>query len=145
MKYGKKLTEKEIEAFLKGNQLGTLAFAGKRPYAIPMGYIYRKGVLFFGFSKSGKNRKIDCVGKSKRVCFTICKPRKDTPNMKIPCTSLVIEGSLEVVKNRVYYGFPAEPFPDSQMYRLKVSKIGALKCNRKPCELFVQKKTQEKQ
>lgn len=61
--------------------------AGAQPYALPMDYL--------------KN--------SSTICFTICKPRWETENLKIPCTSIVIEGSLEEIKNRAYYGITVPP------------------------------------
>ena len=38
----KNLTQKEIEKFLKNNQHGILSMAGDKPYALPMGYMYKR-------------------------------------------------------------------------------------------------------
>lgn len=139
MGYGEKLTKSEIENFLKTNRHGILAFSGDKPYALPMGYMYRKGTIILAFAFDKKSRKREYLEKSKRVCFTICKPRWQTPQLKVPCTSLVVEGTLKVLKNRVSYGLKAKPIENIQTYKLAISKIGARKCNRKPCELFVKK------
>jgi hypothetical protein len=52
---------------------------------------------------------MDYLKNSSTICFTICKPRWETENLKIPCTSIVIEGSLEEIKNRAYYGITVPP------------------------------------
>lgn len=134
----KKLTKEETERFIKNNRHGILAFAGNKPYALPMGYFYKRKTILLGLVATG--RKMKDLKQSKNICFTICKPRWETPKMKVPCTSLVVEGALEELTNRSYYGFKKEAPPNVQVYKIKVSKMGARKCNRKPCELFAVKK-----
>jgi hypothetical protein len=138
MAYFKKLTKNEIDKFLKNNQHGMLSMAGDKPYALPMGYIYRRKTILLGLVTTG--RKMKYLKKSKNICFTICKPRWFTPKLKIPCTTLVIEGSLEEIKNRSYYGLKTNIPKTVQSYKIKVAKMGARKCNRKPCELLAKKK-----
>lgn len=138
MAYGKKLTKNETDTFLKNNQHGILSMAGDKPYALPMGYTYRRKTILLGLVTTG--RKMKYLKERKKVCFTICKPRWETPKLKIPCTSLIIEGSLAEVKNRSYYGFKSKISDKVQLYKMKVAKTGARKCNRKPCELFTNKK-----
>ena len=128
------LTDAEREEFLKENLYGILAFSSDKPYNIPMGYYYRKGALLLKFSIPG--RKVDCYRKSPSVCFTICKPRWQILGLKKPCTTAVVEGQLEEVVDRAYYGFEASH--DHIIFRIKVDKLSARKCTNEPCELFAQ-------
>jgi len=137
----KKLTKSEIDRFLQNNQHGILALAGDKPYALPMGYLYRRKAILLGLATAGSmvttGRKMDCLTKSKQVCFTVCKPRWYDARLKTPCTTLVIEGSLEEVKNRTYYGIRKIPHTvQLKLYKLKVAEMGARKCKRKPRELL---------
>lgn len=130
----KKLTQNEVDKFFKNNRHGILSMAGDQPYALPIAYLYKRKTVILGMLRTG--RKMKYFKKSKNICFTICKPRWEVPNLKNPCTTLVIEGSLEQVNNKSYYGLKM-PIPEnSQLYKIKVSKLGARKCNRKPCELL---------
>jgi len=138
MAYSKNLTKNEIEKFLKNNKHGILSMAGDKPYALPMGYMYKRKSILLGLVTTGRKKKY--LKKSKNICFTICKPRWYVDKLKDPCTTLVIEGSLEEIKNRSYYGLKMEIPKTVQTYKIKVAKMGARKCNRKPCELFAKKK-----
>ena len=140
----KNLTKKEIEKFLKNNQHGILSMAGDKPYALPMGYMYKRKNILLGLAVTGSmittGRKMNYLKKSKNICFTICKPRWYVEKLKDPCTTLVIEGSLEEVKNKSYYGVKNIPEDiELKLYKIKVAKMGARKCNRKPCELLANK------
>jgi len=134
----KNLTKNEIDTFLKNNQHGILSMAGDKPYGLPMGYMYRRKTILLGLVTTG--RKMRYLKKSKNICYTICMPRWLTPKLKIPCTTLVIEGSLEELKDRSYYGLKTAIPKTVQSYKLKVVKMGARKCNRKPCELLAKKR-----
>jgi len=141
----KNLTKNEIEKFLKDNQHGILSMGGDKPYALPMGYMYRRKAILLGLATTGgmvtTGRKMKYLKKSKNICFTICKPRWYVDKLKEPCTTLVIEGSLEEIKNRSYYGIKNIPQDiELKLYKIKVAKMGARKCNRKPCELLASKK-----
>ena len=141
----KTLTKNEIDKFLKNNKHGILSMAGNKPYALPMGYLYRRKTILLGLAADGSmvttGRKMKCLKKSKNVCFTICKPRWYVDKLKNPCTTLVIEGSLEEIKNRSYYSIKNIPEGiNLKLFKLKVAKMGARKCNRKPCELLAKKK-----
>ena len=140
----KNLTKREIDKFLKNNQHGILSMAGDKPYALPMGYMYRRKTILLGLATTGgmvtAGKKMKYLKKSKNICFTICKPRWYVEKLKVPCTTLVIEGTLEEIKNRSYYGL--KKIPENiklKLYKIKVSKLGARKCNRKPCELLASK------
>ena len=141
----KTLTKNEIDKFLKNNKHGILSMAGNKPYALPMGYLYRRKTILLGLAADGSmvttGRKMKCLKKGKNVCFTICKPRWYVDKLKNPCTTLVIEGSLEEIKNRSYYSIKNIPEGiNLKLFKLKVAKMGARKCNRKPCELLAKKK-----
>jgi len=142
MAYPKReLTDAEREEFLKENQHGMLAFAGEEPYAVPMGYGYKKGTVLLGFATGG--RKMDCFQGSPKVCFTVCKPRWYTPDLKESCTSVILEGELEEVTDFAHYGIAEiAPRPPGEFqpkrYRIKVSKLGTRKCLQTPCELFAE-------
>jgi len=129
------LSKKEIEKFLKDNQYGILSMGAKQPYALPMGYKYLRRTLILGITDCG--RKMKYLNENKRVCFTICKPRWETKDLKVPCTSVVIEGELQEVKNKSYYGIKKSLPSGLKLFKIKTSTIGARKCNRKPCELFL--------
>lgn len=101
------LTPAEIDAFIKDNQWGSLAFTGDDPYAIPVAYRYVKGDVLLGLTSTG--RKMDYLKASRNVCFVICKPRWQTPDYKESCTSVIIEGELEEVTDISYYGLGALP------------------------------------
>jgi len=140
----KNLTKREIDTFLKNNQHGILSMAGDKPYALPMGYMYRRKTILLGLATTGgmvtAGMKMKYLKKSKNICFTICKPRWYVEKLKVPCTTLVIEGTLEEINNRSYYGL--KKIPENiklKLYKIKVSKLGARKCNRKPCELLASK------
>ena len=137
MSYGKKLTNAELISFLNANRHGILAFAGRTPYALPMGYIYREKTLLLCLTDEGK--KMERLRKNKAVCYTICKPRWETEAFKTPCTSVVIEGKLETVKDKSVYGLGTKQFAKMQLFKLAINELGARKCNRKPCELFAGK------
>lgn len=137
MPYGKKLTNAELITFLNANRHGILAFAGKTPYALPMGYMYKEKTLLLCLTDEGK--KMERIKKNKAVCYTICKPRWETEKLKTPCTSAVIEGKLEAVKDKSVYGLGAKKLENMTLYKLAIAEMGARKCNRKPCELFAGK------
>jgi len=138
----KKLTKTEIDKFIRDNQYGILSMAGDKPYALPMGYMYKRKTLLIGMAVSGgmviEGKKMAYLAKSKNICFTICRPRWFVENLKNPCTTLVIEGKFEEVTNKSYYGLKKmPPGIDLKLYKIKVTKMGARKCNRKPCEMLV--------
>ena len=140
----KDLTKSEIDKFLETNLHGILSMVGNKPYGLPMGYYYKKKTVLLGLMPTG--RKMKYLDASKNICFTICKPRWETDKLKTSCTSIVIEGSLEELKNKEkvisYYDLKAEISEDIKMiklYKINVSKMGARKCTRKPCELLTNK------
>ncbi len=145
------LTAREIDRFLKNNQHGILSFAGSKPYALPMGYFYRRKAILLGLAPDGgmvtTGRKMNYLKKSKNICFTVCKPRWFVEKLKEPCTTLVVEGRLEEVKDRSYYGIKKMPATiELKLYKINVTQMGARKCNRRPCELLAaQSKTKQKQ
>jgi nitroimidazol reductase NimA-like FMN-containing flavoprotein (pyridoxamine 5'-phosphate oxidase superfamily) len=116
------LTDSERDAFIKDNYWGVLSFAGEEPYAIPVGYQYIKGDILLGFGPTG--RKQGYVEKSRNVCLVICRPSKLSSDSKesYPFTTIIIDGELEDVTDRSYYGLP--PLPEGV-------KVGFYKLNQK--------------
>jgi len=148
MQTSRELTKAEREQFLKENQHGILAFAGGSPYAIPMGYAYKKGEVLLGVTMQ-PGRKHECLTASRQVCFTVCRPRWVTPNKKHPCTTVIIEGKLEPVADCTIYGLPAEHMKKLEKGRVNLhvvvaKRVGARQCTRTPCELFVKPAKAEK-
>jgi nitroimidazol reductase NimA-like FMN-containing flavoprotein (pyridoxamine 5'-phosphate oxidase superfamily) len=137
-KNSKKLTTAQAEKFLKDNRHGILAFGGNKPYALPMGYLYKRKTILIGLVTTG--RKMKYLKENKNVCFTVSKPRWETTDLKVPCTSIVGEGTLEEVKNKSYYGIKTSPPKNIQLFKIVRAKRGTRKCTRKPCELFAAKK-----
>ena len=135
----RELTDAEKEAFLKDNFWGILSFTGDDPYAIPIGYMYRKGDVLMGLSPTG--RKMECVDKSRRVCFTICQPtalcrataQSPDPIEAYPFNTVIIEGELEDVTNRAYYGLEprTEDFKGG-LFRIKQNRVGTQQLNMSP-------------
>jgi len=132
----RELTEAEREEFILNNYWGFLAFAGDKPYSIPLAYIYRKGTLLLALQTPG--RKMDCIQKSLKICFTISRPTVLT-GFKEPCIGVMVEGELEEVTDRAYYGMDKEipEMPENlEIFRIKADKIGSKKCTNKPCRAY---------
>jgi hypothetical protein len=141
--YCRDLTNDEREAFLNDNIYGILSFNGDKPYAIPVDYYYRKGTILISLDIPGK--KVSYLEKSSKICFTICKPRWQTPNYKEPCISVIVEGELEEVADRTYYDLPAisEKAKGSVIsYRIREDEMSAKKCIIPPkdCDFFARQK-----
>ena len=127
----RELTDAEKEAFLRDNYWGVLSFTGDDPYAIPMGYTYKKGDVLVGFVPIG--RKAEYVNKSRKVCFTICRPtvlcratpQSPDPDEAYPFNTVIIEGELEEVTDRAYYGLePQAEGSKSGSFRIKQNRVG---------------------
>ena len=102
--YTAELTEREIdELLIEGTGTGMLAFAGDDPYVIPMGNTYRRGDVLIGLITKPYGRKMQCLEQNPKICYTFCRTRAQT-NLKKPCTTVVMEGVLEKVTDRDYYG-----------------------------------------
>jgi len=128
------LTDAEREKFIKENTHGVLSFAGDDPYAIPLGCMYRKGSFLMGF---GPGKKIEYLEKSDKVCFTICRPRYLSPDYKESCTTLIVNGVLEVVKDPLYYDVKMpEGSVNAHLYLIKPTSESTRKCLQNPCDLI---------
>ena len=133
----RELDSAEIEEFLEENNAGILCFGGEEPYGVPMGFRYRRGMVTLGFSNGG--RKLECAQRSPKVCFTVCRPRKTTPNLNDSCTTIMFEGELEKVTDLAAYGLDKEipKLPEHMiLFILKVDKLSTKKCLQEPCELL---------
>ena len=138
----RELTDAEREEFLLTNYFGFLGFAGDKPYVIPVSYSYRKGTIILGLSAG---RKMDYLHKSRNVCFTISMPTA-IAGFKASCTGVMIEGELEEIPDRAYYGMDKEIpiMPENlKLFRIKVDKVGTKKCVAKSCQVFTAKVQEE--
>lgn len=129
----RELTDTEKETCLKDYWWGVLSFSGDEPYAIPLGYQYIKGDVIVGFALRG--RKMDYVNKSRNVCFTICRPSLQANNINesYPYSSVIIEGELEEITDRAYYGL--KPLPEGvkiASFRIKQKRVGTLQLGLTP-------------
>lgn len=133
----RELTEAEREEFVLNNNHGFLAFAGDKPYTVPVAYFYRKGAFIIGLATPG--RKMGYLQKSRNVCFTISRPTVET-GFKQPCTGVMVEGKLEELTEREYYGFGSQPAGGGGiLFKIEVDKIGSRICTNKPCQVFTAK------
>jgi len=125
------LTEDEKEAFLKDNHGGVLAFAGDKPYCIPIHYAYVKGTVVFEMLRAG--RKMEYINKSRKVCFSVWQEaaQSNVPSLKKERhSSVILEGELEeVTKDKWdYYELP-KGVPegiDLVGWILKVNTVGTV-------------------
>jgi nitroimidazol reductase NimA-like FMN-containing flavoprotein (pyridoxamine 5'-phosphate oxidase superfamily) len=65
------ISPEECESILHKAEYGFLACTDGEgsPYAVPLSYVYREGVLYFHSAQEGK--KIDILQRDSRVCFTV--------------------------------------------------------------------------
>ena len=125
----RELTDAEKDEFLKNNFWGILCFGGDEPYGVPIGYQYVNGNVIMGFAPTG--RKMECVKRDRKVCFTICTPAAISPNFKeaYPFTSVIIDGDLEEIAeaDRASYGLgPMPPGLKGVSFRIKQKRVGTL-------------------
>ena len=126
----KELTDAEKDAFLNDNFWGILSFAGDEPYAIPVGYRYRKRDVLLGFAPTG--RKTEYVNKSRNVCFTICRPTtlSSDPKEAYPFNTVIIEGELEDITEAERASYGLDPLPEGVklgLFRIKQKRVGTQK------------------
>lgn len=131
----RELTDSEREAFITENQFGVLAFAGDKPYAIPVAYKYIKGTMVFAVLRTG--RKMDYIKKNPNVCFNIWQwgEQSTVPSLKEQrYNSVILEGELEEITGAdwAYYELPTE-LPkgiDLVAFRLKLNAVGTHSANK---------------
>jgi len=131
----RELTDSEKEAFIAENKIGVLAFAGDKPYAIPVAYKYIKGTMVFAVMRSG--RKIDYIKKNPNVCFNIWQwgEQSIVPSLKEQrYSSVILEGELEEITKDdwAYYELPTD-LPkgiDLVAFKLKQSAAGTTSANK---------------
>ena len=130
----RELTEAEKEAFITENRFGVLAFAGDKPYAIPVAHHYKKGNMVFLMRRTG--RKLDYIKKNPNVCFNIWQmgAQSTVPSLKEQrYSSIILEGELEEATeaNWSYYELPTPPEGvDLVAFILKPNTVGTLSANK---------------
>jgi hypothetical protein len=66
----RKLSQDEMEHFLKGHLYGRLGLSFENePYVVPLAYGYDQGRIYFHSERSGK--KLEFINKNDRVCFEV--------------------------------------------------------------------------
>jgi len=130
----RELTEAEKEAFITENRFGVLAFAGDKPYAIPVAYKYIKGTMVFAMLRAG--RKMGYIKKNPNVCFNIWQmgAQSTTPSLKEQrYSSVILEGELEEVTATEWshYELPTPPEGvDLVAFKLKLNTLGTTSANK---------------
>ncbi len=125
----RELTDAERDAFISDVRIGTLAFAGDKPYALPLGSKYAKGTVLIDMARR-PGEKWDCVNKSRTVCWVMWQYGKDSnvPSLKEQqYTSVIIKGELEEVTDDKYsyYELPSTPASSAvAWFALKTSSVG---------------------
>jgi hypothetical protein len=139
--YTVELTKSEIDEFIaEANGTAMMGFGGDDPYVIPMGYTYKRGDMLIGLITKPYGRKMQCLEQNPKICYTVCRTRAQT-NLKQPCTTVVIEGTLEKVTDRGYYGLgPERPEVHGKfgmaLHKVVPDKVSGRRCAQKPCELL---------
>jgi nitroimidazol reductase NimA-like FMN-containing flavoprotein (pyridoxamine 5'-phosphate oxidase superfamily) len=127
----RELTDNQKEEFLTDNVWGILSFNGDMPYAIPVGYRYRKGTFIFGLDAKG--RKMDFINRNRSVCLVVCRPASLSIIRKEyhPVKTVIIEGELEDMTDTdlAYYGLPipskAKDYGyDVVLFKLSPNRVG---------------------
>ena len=125
----RELTDAEMAAFIADVRIGTLAFAGDKPYAVPLGSKYAKGTVLIDMA-GRPGEKWDYVNKSRSVCWVMWQYGKDSnvPSLKEQqYTSVIIKGELEEVTDDKwsYYELPPKKEGSSVVwFALKTSSVG---------------------
>ncbi len=125
----RELTDAERAAFIADVRIGTLAFAGDKPYAVPLGSRYAKGTVLIDMARR-PGEKWDYVNKSHSVCWVMWQYGKDSnvPSLKEHWyTSVIIEGKLEEITDDKwsYYELPPKPEGvDLVAFALKTTTVG---------------------
>ncbi len=125
----RELTDAELAAFITDVRIGTLAFAGDKPYALPLGSRYAKGTVLIDMARR-PGEKWDCVNKSRTVCWVMWQYGKDSnvPSLKEQqWTSVILKGELEEVTDDKYSYYELPSTPASSVvawHALKTSSVG---------------------
>jgi nitroimidazol reductase NimA-like FMN-containing flavoprotein (pyridoxamine 5'-phosphate oxidase superfamily) len=125
----RELTDAERAAFIADVRIGILAFAGDKPYAVPLGSMYAKGTVLIDMAGTS-GEKWDYVNKSRTVCWVMWQFGKDSnvPSLKEQMyTSVILKGELEEVTDDKlsYYELPPKAEGSSVVwFALKTSSVG---------------------
>lgn len=96
----RKLSQDEIEEFLRSQRVGTLSMNdGKNSYAVPLAYFYDGEQLYLTIG--GQGRKMAYIKKNPNVCFVVCWIPEDFGLSKMSWKSVVCDGVIEQVTHPV--------------------------------------------
>ena len=78
-RYRQALSDEECREILTKCGRGTLAVTGDGgwPYAVPLNYVYKDGIIYFHCAVEG--HKIDAIEKEPRVCFSVVSEDEVVP------------------------------------------------------------------
>ena len=125
----RELTDAELAAFITDVRIGTLAFAGDEPYALPLGSRYAKGTVLIDMARR-PGEKWDYVNKSHSVCWVMWQYGKDSnvPSLKEQqWTSVILKGELEEVTDDKWSYYELPPKAEGSVvvwFALKTSSVG---------------------
>lgn len=129
------LTPEEITTVLKREKDGVLAFTdGKRPYAIPVGFVYVDDHVYF--SIFAKGRKWEMFQQNPNVCFTAYSwdDSRTTWDSVVLEGRMVHVGGIEEIEGVVRANIPpSHPNPDEhfnkriQYYKTNRDNASAVK------------------
>jgi uncharacterized protein len=100
-----RLSEAEIDAILKGGQVGYLALAKEeQPYLVPLNFLFESGSIYFHCAPEG--RKIDYIRANPKACFQTGETggliSGDNPcSHNYRYRSVIVEGRVEEVVGSV--------------------------------------------
>ena len=125
----RELTDAERDAFIADVRIGIVAFAGDKPYAVPLGSRYAKGTVLIDMS-TRPGEKWDYVNKSHNVCFVMWQwgEHSNVPSLKEQqYTSVILKGELEEVTDDKWSYYELPPKPEGSVmvwFALKTSSVG---------------------
>ena len=125
----RELTDAEMAAFIADVRIGTLAFAGDKPYAVPLGSKYAKGTVLIDMARR-PGEKWDYFNKSRTVCWVMWQYGKDSnvPSLKEQQhISVILKGELEEVTDDKWSYYELPPKPEGSVmswFALKTSSVG---------------------
>lgn len=92
------LQEDRIEEILEQGEYGILALcAGKKPYAVPMNYVYKNKSLYFHGAKVGL--RYDYIQFNDQASFCVIDHAIDRPDLfSTDYASVIVNGTVELVK-----------------------------------------------
>ncbi|MDH3354732.1 MAG: pyridoxamine 5'-phosphate oxidase family protein, partial [Chromatiales bacterium] len=105
-----KITDKNlISEMLNSAEYGVLALCGKKPYAVPVNFVYLDGSIYFHGSPKGKKMRL--LKENNNVSFNVTTDStiipsyfSSTEELACPASaffrSIIIDGKAEIIAHR---------------------------------------------